>query len=199
MIHTTFMTRLAVAALGFFIAGTVTIVNVRTAEAAPGTAPATAQSATAKMLSAPDFWQKAGATPKHDFDKAAIAELEKIVEGADHPDLRLRAFKLLCDHEGHDRANPDFSEADNGHAITTAFEYLESHLGDAEIVKYAPEQGFSHMTVSKKAGDSESIWVLIETAGGRGHFNGGLNIQVDLKTSMVTSVKQWGDVRPAAR
>jgi beta-lactamase regulating signal transducer with metallopeptidase domain len=197
MIHTNFVTRLAVGALGLFIAGAVTVVNVRTTQAAPA-APAAEPSATAKMLSAPDFWQKTGAMFRHEFDKATTSDLEKIADSPDRPLLRLRAFKLLCDQAGHSRPNPDFNEADNTRAVTAAFEYLEAHLGDAEIVKYAPEQGFTHMTVSRMNGDGASLWVLIETAGGRGHFNGGLNIQVDFKSAAVTSVKQWGDVRAAA-
>lgn len=195
MTHTSFGTRLAVSALGLLIAGAVTIVNIRTADALPATPLGGTLTTTMRTLSATDFWQNEGAASKHDLDDAALDRLGKLVDNsAERPEIRLRAAKLLCDHNGHSRFNPNLSEADNARAVTTAFEYLEAHFADAEVAKYAPQRGFSHMTISF---DGNAHWVLIETAGGSHSFNGGLNIGVDIKAAKVTTIKQWGDIRPA--
>ncbi|HWE04562.1 MAG TPA: hypothetical protein VG326_19310 [Tepidisphaeraceae bacterium] len=187
---------MAVGACAMSIAGTAAVRNGRPVAASQVVAFA-ALSPTVRMLSSTDFWSRTGTTAAHDLDAGTIAELEKLANDATHPDLSLRATKLLCDHAGHSHSNPDLSDADNARAVTVAFEYLESHLADAEVARYAPARGFSHMTVSSMADDGDGVaWILIETAAGP-NFRGGLNIRVDLKALKVTRVKQWGDVRPA--
>ncbi len=194
MINIKLPARLAVTALGLLVAGMATAINVRPAAAGPvmvaGLTPGL------RMVSAPDFWAKAGAETKHDFQPMMVSDLEKIIRDGDHPDLALRAAKLLCDNAGHSRHNAKFSDADNAKAVKLAFEHLESQFADPEVAKYAPARGFSHMTLSTMDDGETVAWVLIETVGQRPGFNGGLNIRVDLKAGKVTAVKQWGDVRP---
>jgi hypothetical protein len=197
MIRIAFPARSAMSGLALLVAGVVAIIGIQPVQSS-AMATLAALSPTVRMLSETNFWTRTGAATKHDFDAETVTELEKLAKGADHPDLALRATKLLCDQAGHSRANPDLSDAENALAVTVAFEYLESHLADPEVARYAPARGFSHMTVSSTGNDGAGVaWVLIETAASPPSFNGGLNIRVDLKASKVTTVKQWGDVRPA--
>jgi hypothetical protein len=170
--------------------------TVRATDAAPQLLAAGVHPSALVLVSSADFWKNTGTANKHNFDDDTITELQNLVDKAPRPEYRLRAAKLLCDQNGHSRLNEKLNDAQNAAAVATAFEYLEAHLADAEIAKYSPQRGFTHMTISEAGDGPGIIWVLIETAGSRGTFSGGLNIRVDLKAVKVTSVKQWGQVRP---
>jgi hypothetical protein len=198
VIHMNLISRLALGAAGLLIGGVVTLSNVGASESSPGArAPSiVALSPEMRMLSADDFWAKDGATTKHAFDAQTLDELKKLSETADRPAIRIRAHKLLCDVAEHTRIAPGMNDADAARAVAISFEYLETHLADPAIAKYAPQAGFSHLTVGSTSGAGPT-WLLMETVGNRPGFNGGLNIRYDLKTSKVQEVKHWGDIRPA--
>jgi len=146
-------------------------------------------------LWADDFWTTTGNSADHPQDEATLTELRRLSVAADRPAVRLRAIKLLCDLKGNSRFAAGMKKDDAAQAVAVAFSWLEGHLADPEVAKYAPEAGFTHMTLSRMSDDNRGIWVLIETSALPPAFNGGLNIRFDPKTGTVTKVKQWGSVR----
>lgn len=199
MFHLSLRARLAVGAAGLLIAAAVMVANVRVTDASPQRLAAGVRPSALLLVSAADFWKNAG-TAKHKLDGDTITELQKLVDKAARPEYRLRAAKLLCDQDGHSRLNQNLSGADNDAVVVAAFEYLEAHLADPEVAKFAPQRGFTDMTLSEMAGDQPgNIWVLIEIAGAPRTYAGGLNIKVDVKAAKVTDIHRWGDVRPAEK
>jgi hypothetical protein len=161
------------------------------AQSVPSTLPTTVIG----MLSADDFWATSSDVAERPLDQASLAELQRLSVAADRPALRLRATKLLCELNGNSRVDPSFKKDQAAHAVAVAFAWLEGHLADPEVAKYAPEAGFTHVTVSRMSGEKDDIWVLIETAALPPGFNGGLNVRFNPKTDTVSEVKHWGATR----
>ncbi|HSU69436.1 MAG TPA: hypothetical protein VLJ39_21300 [Tepidisphaeraceae bacterium] len=187
-----------IAATGLSIPGPVT---QAASSASPGVshapAPAT-EPALVSVIAAPDFWATTGtAKPAPQADKAAWErELRNIASTSDQPAMRIRALKLLCDLDGHFNTASGLKKDQALAATATAFTWLEAHLKDAEVAKYAPELGFTHVTLSRRSGDAKGIWVLIESAALPPGFSGGLNVRFDEQTGTIDHFSRWGEVRP---
>jgi hypothetical protein len=154
--------------------------------------------AIAGLLKAPDFWSRTGARLSHPEisgqDLSSISDLAGTFADAA---VRIRAYKLLADSKGWTRYSEPVAESQALEAAEAAFWYLERHLDDKAVAQFHPELGFTHVTLSQKAGDDGALWLLIETADGVSP-SGGLNVRWDQAGKTVDKVEHWGATRKSS-
>lgn len=109
-------------------------------------------------------------------------------------DISLDALRAEVEAAGKLVISKELDEAQARKALDTAFKHVAYHPEETEIRKYAPGQGISNITISRRAEDAGGIWVLIERIDPA--TRGGLNIRVDEKTGQVGTIKHWGEAMP---
>lgn len=164
-------------------------VEVRAADLA--VAPVSDIKALEAAVRAEDFWEQINLQGRHEFLDVTIRQVFQLAGRLEKPADQIRAWKVLADLRGHTRYH-SANTWDGRHyvAVRRAMEYLEAHLDDATVQAFAPAQGFSHLAVARDAQDK--LWILIEDTGPGATNRGGLNIECDLATGKVLSVKHWG-------
>jgi hypothetical protein len=148
-----------------------------------------------QLLQAKDFWSQTGAKLTH--PEITYQHASSVREVAGHSAdavVRIRAYKVLADLNGRTRYPDGFSAEQAQEVVAAAFRYLESHPSDTAVGKFQPELGFSHVTLSKRAGDNDGVWLLIEYVDGVLPC-GGLNIGWNAATKTVDQVEHWGTTR----
>ena len=114
--------------------------------------------------------------------------------------LRLRAHLLLCEQAGHRRDATDLPAETLQKLTADVFQHLENHAAEEAIARFAPAEGFTHLTTSRRDGTSEISFLLENIpAPGQPPMRGGLNVSVDPDTGRVTGIQHWGDSRQRAK
>jgi beta-lactamase regulating signal transducer with metallopeptidase domain len=152
-----------------------------------------------QLIKADDFWSQTGAKLTHEDIKFEERNaLRELAGSSDDTAVRIRAFKLLADHDNRTRYSKDFAEQQVLEAVEGVFRHLETHTNDEMVAKFRPELGFTHITVSKRAADQGSVWVLIEVVDSV-LPSGGLNIRWSSTTKTVNKIEHWGANRNPLR
>lgn len=150
---------------------------------------------TFELLRDKNFWQGPGRKSEHDLSRDQKRALEEIASDSATPAwARLRAGKLLCDLNKQVRVHQDISQADASRAIAEAFAHIEADLQNEAVSGFAPQRGFSHLSVSRRKNDPKAIWVLLESTGSA-RPAAGLNLRLDPTVWQVTKTESWGQPR----
>src|SRR5581483_11214665 len=105
-----------------------------------------------KLVAADDFWQRTGKLQEHpELDSRTVNEVRELAGRAANPVARVRAYKLLADLRGRTRVADVLPAAEVSDVVEGVFRYMETHLAEAEIGKFRPELGFTHVSVQRIA------------------------------------------------
>lgn len=139
-----------------------------------------------------NFWLNDGRDFSHMYNPTTAADIVKIAKDPlSDPATRLRAQKLALDLAGNSRHAKSLAVDAARFAVSAAMSHIEKNLGEPHVARFGPEQGLTHLTVSR---DGPLIWVLIESV----DRHGGLNISIDPTQWTVVNVNPWGEkAKPA--